>query len=115
MTRWMPHRQVFDEPHPADVGREVVHLGRSAAGLRAGVPVLEVGAEVLYRVESLKPLIERLDVHGPDVCVTTPEQVRDQVTADEAACARDQDSLFRHRIRLREGLWFCRKGQESLT
>ena len=55
----------------------------------------QVGVEVLRVVEALVPLLEGLAVDGADAAVSLPEQVADQVAADEAAGAGNDNELGR--------------------
>src|ERR1043166_3721359 len=85
---------VFDEAHAAHVGGEIVNDGRVLQRLFAGVLFLEIELEIVDVGEALVPFVERFQVHGPHVRVPLPEEVRDEVAADESAAAAYNNFLF---------------------
>ncbi len=81
----------LDEAHAAHVGREVEDRGRA---VRSGLAVLqqaEIEHDVLDALVGLVPVVDRLDVDGPDPLEPADAQLGDEVPADEAAGAGDQD------------------------
>jgi hypothetical protein len=103
------HRQhaegliIFDEPHAAHVGGEVVDVVHAATSFVASFPFLEVGDDVLGFVEHLIPLVNRLHVDAANLMPVLQQSSR-QVTANETAAAGDEDFLLAHVVsfRLRE-------------
>ncbi len=61
---------IFDEPHAAHVGSQVVNSLRVLERFVAGVLLLQVELEILRLGESLIPLAEWLDIDGADIFVS---------------------------------------------
>ena len=82
---------VLDEAHAAHVGGEVVDLA-GAGGRRHAASSRSDRSATTFSTSSmhLVPLVERLDVDGADA-LALAEQVGDEVAADEAAAAGDDD------------------------
>ena len=96
------HAEAFvqlDEAHAAHVGGEIVDPVGAVGSLDAGFFILEVEGEVLGFGEALIPLPLGLFVDGADF-VPLVEHGLDEVAADEASGAGDEDVLSVHLIRL---------------
>ncbi len=85
----------FDEPHATHIRGEIVDLERPLARLAAGGQIVEVELEVFNVVEHLIPLVEGLDVNGPDGKALFAEMAH-QPAADESASAGDDDEIVGH-------------------
>ncbi len=105
------HRQhaqglvVLDEAHAAHVGRQVVDGGGPFARRAAGVEVLQVGDDIVHFVEDLIPLVQWLDVDGPDSPIVLTPQFGDQVASDKSATSGDDDQIIIHGL-LTSQFWF---------
>ena len=88
---------VLDEPHAAHVGGEVVDAHRALHGGDAVGAVPKIEPEALDVVEPLVPLLERLDVDGPQAAMALPPQVGQEVPADEAAGPAHHDTVVQRR------------------
>ncbi len=90
----------FDEPHPAHVGREVVYLRCALARAGARGLLTEIEREIFDVRESLIPVVCRLEVHGAKTAMALPAKMRDQVTADEASGAGDDNKIGLAHVRV---------------
>jgi hypothetical protein len=85
----------LDVPHATHVGGQIEHPRRTTGRHIAGRPLAQVEPDVLDIRKALAPLLERLDVHGPDPC-SPSTQVGDQVAADESAAGDDDEIVTQH-------------------
>lgn len=72
---------LLDEPHPAHVGGEVVHLIGTLQGAVATFFLPQVEGPVVRLRKLLEPLVGRLDVDGAHLVVALPQQIRHEVAA----------------------------------
>src|SRR5437899_2835262 len=89
---------IFDEAHAAHISRKIVDDIRIAHRSFADLFFLEIEPLIFHRRKKLKPFIDWLYIHGPNICALT-NKVRYQMAADESTGATDYRFSRRHVIR----------------
>ncbi len=86
----------FDETHAAHIAGEIVdHVGVGQSR-PAWLLQTKVQLAIINVVEPLVPLVERLDVNGPQVSETTALKVGDVVAAKESTASAHDNTFIRH-------------------
>src|SRR5271166_4885658 len=99
----------LDKAHPAHVGGKVVDVACVSECLCAGIDQTKIRNSVLRLTMDLIPLIERLQIHRPDLVAVT-EQVGDEMTPDEASTACDYSQITAHQTSLPGGRSIALRG-----
>src|SRR5208283_105849 len=85
--------EVFDEPHSAHVGRQVIDLASALADPPAIGLLAHVQAQALDAWDALIPVRQRFSVYGSDPRESTLMEVAGQGSGDEAAGSRDDNQV----------------------
>jgi hypothetical protein len=84
---------VLNEAHSAHVGGQIVDFARAIASRAARGQVLQVENHVLDLFVHLIPFLEGLDIDRAQVRITLLAEVGQQMAANKAAAAGDQNQL----------------------
>ena len=82
---------VLDEPHPAHVTGEIIHVLHALGGHFADLTARTIGDVIFGKVMHLVPFLQRLDIDGPDLGVAEGLEVLDQMAADKTTRSCDND------------------------
>jgi hypothetical protein len=74
---------VLDKLHPAHIGREIVDVGGAMSGFLTVFSEIQIERKILNVVETLVPLIERLNVYRSDPLVASRAEICDKIPANE--------------------------------
>jgi hypothetical protein len=87
---------IFDEAHAAHVRSQVVNRVRALQSPVGCLEQLKIKLKILHAGSALIPLVQRLDVNGPDILITLADKIGDEVAADKAAAAAHNDFFTLH-------------------
>ena len=83
---------VLNKPHATHVRGVIVQDRAVLHGLPARALFLKIHPQVLDVGESLVPMAERFDVHGPQVRESLLAECGNQMPADESACSANYNA-----------------------
>jgi hypothetical protein len=84
----------LDEAHATHVSGEIEDVRSPICSLSAILERAKIELTIFHIPEALVPLGGRLGVDSPDLLNAASTQVADEVSADEASCARYEHQTF---------------------